>query len=165
MKRSNTRIPPVKLYRMLLLAVVPNLSSNCFSLNSITQDRQGVTDYDLNGQRLTINLSQPLAPNSVTTFTLSFDLSLPPRSGEKPFGYLINQINLSDWYPFIVPYDNGWVLHIVICGIVNKPFAKRPGIVKHPSIVIRNNERIPIAQIDLINKIAKGFFSASWRKG
>ncbi len=95
----------------VVLAVVPNLSSNCFSLNSIAQDRQGVTGYDLNGQRLTINLSQPLAPNSVTTFTLSFDLSLPPRSGEKPFGYLINQINLSDWYPFVVPYDNGWVLH------------------------------------------------------
>ncbi len=95
----------------VVLAVVPNLSSNCFSLNSITQNGQGVTDYDLSGQRLTINLSQSLAPNAVTTFVLSFDLSLPPRSGEKPFGYLSNQINLSDWYPFIVPYDNGWVLH------------------------------------------------------
>ena len=71
----------------VVLAVVPNLSSNCFSLDSVTQDGQGVTNYTLNGQRLTINLSQPLAPNAVTTFILSFDLSLPPRSGEKPFGY------------------------------------------------------------------------------
>jgi hypothetical protein len=90
---------------------VPNLLSNCFSLDSVTQDGQGITNYTLKGQRLTINLSQSLAPNAVTTFILSFDLSLPPRSGEKPFGYLDNQINLSDWYPFIVPYDNGWVLH------------------------------------------------------
>ena len=95
----------------VVLAVVPNLSSNCFSLDSVAQDGQGVTNYTLNGQRLTINFSQPLLPNTVTTFTLSFDLSLPPRIGERPFGYLSNQINLSDWYPFIVPYENGWVLH------------------------------------------------------
>ena len=95
----------------VILAVVPNLSSNSFSLDSVAQDGRAATAYSLSGQRLAINLSQPLAPNAVTTFTLSFDLSLPPRSGEKPFGYLDNQINLSDWYPFIVPYENGWVLH------------------------------------------------------
>ncbi len=95
----------------VVLAVVPNLSSNCFYLDSVAQDERALTDYSLNGQRLTIIPSQSLAPNAVTTFMLSFDLSLPPRSGEKPFGYLDNQINLSDWYPFIVPYDNGWVLH------------------------------------------------------
>jgi len=94
-----------------VLAVVPNLSSNCFTLDSIAQDGITVTNYSLNGQRLTINFARPLLPNVVTTFTLSFDLSLPPRIGEKPFGYLSNQINLSDWYPFIVPYENGWVLH------------------------------------------------------
>lgn len=95
----------------VVLAVVPNLCSDCFSLDNLLQDNQSATNYTLNGQRLTINLSQPLVPNAITTFALSFDLSLPPRSGEKPFGYLTNQINLSDWYPFIVPYENGWVLH------------------------------------------------------
>ena len=95
----------------VVLAVVPNLSSNCFYLDSIAQDGRAVANYSLNGQRLTINFSQPLLLNAVTTFTLSFNLSLPPRSGEKPFGYLSNQINLSDWYPFIVPYENGWILH------------------------------------------------------
>ncbi|HEY9152211.1 MAG TPA: M1 family aminopeptidase [Anaerolineales bacterium] len=95
----------------VVMAVVPNLSSNCFSLNNITQDGRAATDYNLNGQRLTINLSQLLAPNAITTFVLSFDLSLPPKSYSKPFGYLTDQVNLSDWYPFIVPYNNGWVLH------------------------------------------------------
>ena len=111
MKRLNIPNTTGQTLSNVVLAVVPNLSSNCFSLDSFTQDGQGVTNYTLNGQRLTINLSRPLAPNAVTTFISSFDLSLPPRSGEKPFGYLSNQINLSDWYPFIVPYDNGWVLH------------------------------------------------------
>ena len=95
----------------VVLAVVPNLFSNSFSLDGITQNGQGVTNYDLNGQRLTINLNSLLVPNAVTTFTLSFDLSVPPQSGEKAFGSLADQINLSDWYPFIVPYENGWVLH------------------------------------------------------
>ncbi|MGA7604977.1 MAG: M1 family aminopeptidase [Anaerolineales bacterium] len=95
----------------VLLAVVPNLFSKSFSLDGITQNGQSVTNYSLNGQRLTINLDPPLVPNAVTTFTLSFDLSVPPQSGEKAFGSLDHQINLSDWYPFIVPYENGWVLH------------------------------------------------------
>ena len=95
----------------VVLAVVPNLSSNCFSLDSLAQDGRAVTAYSLNGQRLAVNLSQPLLPNAVTTFILSFNLSVPPQKGEKAFGYLTDQINLSDWYPFIVPYDNGWVLH------------------------------------------------------
>ncbi|HUI89403.1 MAG TPA: M1 family aminopeptidase [Anaerolineales bacterium] len=95
----------------IVMAVVPNLSSNCFYLNGITQSSRTLTDYSLNGQRLTINLPQALTPNAITVFTLSFDLALPPKSFAKPFGYLADQINLSDWYPFIVPYENGWVLH------------------------------------------------------
>ena len=95
----------------VLLAVVPNLFSNSFSLDSVAQDGRAATAYSLNGQRLAINLTQPLAPNAATTFILSFNLSVPPQKGEKAFGYLSDQINLSDWYPFIVPYENGWVLH------------------------------------------------------
>jgi hypothetical protein len=95
----------------IVLAVEPNLWASCFSLDNLVQDGRAVTDYSLNGQRLTINLSQPLALNTVTTFTLGFDLSLPAKSFEKTFGYLGYQINLTDWYPFIVPYENGWVLH------------------------------------------------------
>jgi len=93
------------------MAVMPNLSSKCFYLNSVAEDGGALTDYSLNGQRLTINLSRLLVPNGISTFVLSFDLSLPPKSYSKPFGYVADQINLSDWYPFIVPYDNGWVLH------------------------------------------------------
>ena len=95
----------------IVLAVEPNLWDNCFSLDTLSQDGRAVTDYSLNGQRLAINLSQRLVPNAITTFALSFDLSLPSKSFEKTFGYLDDQINLTDWYPFIVPYESGWVLH------------------------------------------------------
>ncbi len=95
----------------VILAVEPNLWSNCFSLNVLKQDGAAVTNYSLNGQRLTINLAQPLQPGTITTFTLNYNLTLPPKSYEGTFGYLGYQINLTDWYPFIVPYIGGWVLH------------------------------------------------------
>jgi hypothetical protein len=95
----------------IVLAVEPNLWSKCFYLNSITQDGQAVSNFTLNGQRMTITLHQPLNPNAITAFALSFDLALPAKSGEDPFGYLSNQINLNNWYPFIVPFENGWILH------------------------------------------------------
>ena len=95
----------------IVLAVEPNLSSGCFSLTSFVQDGRAVTGYSLNGQRLAFDLSRNLSPNATTNFALSFDLLLPAKNLEKTFGYLDNQINLTDWYPFIVPYENGWILH------------------------------------------------------
>ncbi len=94
-----------------ILAVEPNLWTNCFSLNTLDQDGAAVTNYALDGQRLTINPAQPLQPGSVTTFALSYNLTLPPKRFEDTFGYLSSQVNLTDWYPFIVPYSDGWVLH------------------------------------------------------
>ncbi len=95
----------------LVLAVEPNLYSNCFALVSVKQDGADVGSYNLNTQQLTLTLPQPLQPNTATTITLSFNLTLPYKQGDDPFGYDFNQINLTDWYPFVVPYINGWVLH------------------------------------------------------
>ncbi len=95
----------------VVMAVEPNLWTNCFSLNALNQDGTPVTNYTLNGQRLTIYPPQPIQPGATTTFTLGFSLSVPPKSSSNIFGYLSNQLNLSDWYPFIVPYSGGWVLH------------------------------------------------------
>ncbi len=96
----------------IVLSVQPNrFGSSVFVLNSVTQDSVALTSYDLNAQRLTLNLPQPLQPNAATTLALIFNLNLPAKSGEGLFGYDFNQINLVDWYPFIVPYSGGWVLH------------------------------------------------------
>ena len=94
----------------IVLSVQPNRYGNCFTLNSISQDNIALTSFGINGQRLTVNLPQALQPNAATTFTLNFSLSLPTK-GDGLFGYDFNQINLVDWYPFIVPYSGGWVLH------------------------------------------------------
>jgi len=95
----------------IVISVQPNLYSNVFSLSSISQDNTALTSYDFSGQRLTINLPQPLQPGTATTFALSFDLNIPAKASDGIFGYDFNQINLVDWYPFIVPYEDGWVLH------------------------------------------------------
>lgn len=95
----------------MVLSVQPNLYSNCFSLTAVAQDGTTVNAFDLNTQRLSLTLPQPLQPGTATTITLGFSLSLPYKQGDKPFGYDFNQINLTDWYPFVVPYSNGWILH------------------------------------------------------
>ncbi|HCR70173.1 MAG TPA: hypothetical protein DIW23_01915 [Anaerolineae bacterium] len=95
----------------LVLAVPPNLYNRAFTLNSITQDNTTVSSYNLSGQRLTLNLPQTLSANSATTLVMNFSLNIPQKSSNDVFGYDFNQINLVDWYPFIVPYRGGWVLH------------------------------------------------------
>jgi hypothetical protein len=95
----------------LVLSVQPNIYTNAFTLNAIAQDGVTLSSYSLSGQRLSVNLNQPLAPGSATTITLSFNLKLPQKGSGDVFGYDFNQINLVDWYPFIVPNRGGWVLH------------------------------------------------------
>ena len=56
-------------------------------------------------------MTQALASGSATTITLNFSLSIPAKGANDVFGYDFNQINLVDWYPFIVPYRGGWILH------------------------------------------------------
>ena len=93
----------------LVLAVEPNLRSG-FSLENLYLDSAAL-NYDLSGQRLTVYLPQPLAPNAQATLAMRFRISVPYKSRDFPYGYDANQINLTDWYPFVVPYDGGWVLH------------------------------------------------------
>lgn len=95
----------------LILAVEPNLYTGAFKLNTIAQDGASLTNYTLSGQRLNVTLNQPIPSGSATTITLSFALKIPQKGAGDVFGYDFNQINLVNWYPFIVPYRGGWVLH------------------------------------------------------
>ncbi len=94
----------------IVLSVQPNLWSGVFGLTEILQDNVTVSNYDLSGQRLTVYLPQQLPAGSATTLTVRFNLNLPEK-GTGIFGYDFNQINLVEWYPFIVPYSGGWILH------------------------------------------------------
>lgn len=95
----------------LVLSVQPNSYRNGFILNSIALNGAPVTAYALEGQRLTISLPQALTSGSAATLTLSFKLNIPSKGANDVYGYDFNQINLTDWYPFVVPYRGGWILH------------------------------------------------------
>jgi len=83
-------------------------------------DGTPISDYALSGQRLEFALPAPLAPETTITVALQYTLILPfaeqqDPSVERPriYGYTARQVNLANWYPFIVPYaaGTGWVLH------------------------------------------------------
>jgi hypothetical protein len=95
----------------LVLAVQPNHRSG-FTLENIQLDGNPLT-YDLSGQWLTVPLPQGLAPNAQVTLTMRFRIDIPAKIKEHPYGYDVDQVNLTDWYPFVVPYmmGQGWVLH------------------------------------------------------
>lgn len=101
----------------LVLAVEPNLWPNCFTLNSLSLNGATVSNYTLDGQKLEFALSSPLAPESVATIQIQYGLVIPllqQAHGVRPqiFGYSQLQMNLTDWYPFVVPFINSnWILH------------------------------------------------------
>jgi len=103
----------------LVLAVVPNLWIDCFDLVSISIDGVPTTSYAIDGQRMSVALSSILPVGGVISIDIQYTLDLPFAEQEDPnisrpriFGYTNRQMNLTNWYPFVVPYINGeWVLH------------------------------------------------------
>ena len=101
----------------LLLAVEPNFWTGGFTLHELLVE--GVaTNYTLEGQRMNIPLAVPLAPNQNIALKLRYTLNLPFAEQGDPsqqrariYGYTNRQVNLTNWYPFVVPRQNGnWVL-------------------------------------------------------
>ena len=106
--------------RDLVLAVVPNIWGAMSKLTKLEVDGKSVTDYKLEGQGLTVHLTAPLKPEATVKLFLVYTLILPEIDPElsttqiRPqfFGYTSKQMNLVNWYPFIVPREAGvWVLH------------------------------------------------------
>ena len=103
----------------LVLAVEPNFWPNCFALASLSLDDAPVTDYTLDSQKLSFNLPNVLPSGSSVTLKLQYTLALPLIEPTNPnlsrpriFGYSPRQINLTNWYPFVVPHIGGqWILH------------------------------------------------------
>ena len=101
----------------LTLAIAANLWPDCFSLTAISVNGAPIAEYKLKAHRLEIPLPTPLAPDSVSTVGIRYTLSLPfmdqtSSLRARGFGYSNLQMNLVNWYPFIVPNINGeWVIH------------------------------------------------------
>jgi hypothetical protein len=95
----------------IVMSVEPNQWPGCFNLSSLQQDGIGLTDYSLDVNRLTIPLSTPLQPAATTTFSIGYSLDLPWKASDGTFGYRTNQVNLTNWFPFVVPFRGDWILH------------------------------------------------------
>lgn len=93
----------------LVLAVEPNHRGG-FTPENILLDGNPL-NYEMNGHRLTVSLPQPLAPGSQVALTMRFRIAIPAKVKDRPYGYDVDQVNLTDWFPFVVPYANGWILH------------------------------------------------------
>jgi hypothetical protein len=103
----------------LVLAVQPTLWVDCFTLKEVRVDDKLSASYLLNGQRL--ELDHALAPMQIVTISISYELALPQIDVDSKaaiirtqvFGYTDRQLNLVDWYPFVVPYaaGQGWLLN------------------------------------------------------
>jgi hypothetical protein len=100
----------------LTLAIAANLWPNCFRPESIVVDDMPVADFALNGHRLDIPLPHPLEPDSAIELHLRYSLSLPYTDQThslraRIFGYGDLQTNLTNWYPFVVPFIDGeWII-------------------------------------------------------
>lgn len=103
----------------LVLAIVPNLWQGSFNLTGVAINGETITNYAINNQRLDIPLSAFLAPNETVEINIQYSLILlfaeqedPSISRPRIYGYTSRQINLTNWYPFVVPNINGeWILH------------------------------------------------------
>jgi hypothetical protein len=95
----------------LVLAVEPNIWKNCFSLAGLMVNGLLINDLHPDGGGLMVPLPAPLPSGEGLNIILHYDLALPPADIYHVFGYNAEQVNLVDWYPFIVPYSNGWLLH------------------------------------------------------
>ena len=101
----------------LLLAVEPNYWASGIIIHELSVDGATV-NYTLEGQRLAIPLAAPLAPSQNTEIKLRYTLNLPFAEQGDPtqerariYGYTARQINLTNWYPFVVPRQSGaWIL-------------------------------------------------------
>jgi Peptidase family M1 domain len=103
----------------LVLAIESNFWPGAFNLVSASMDGIPVTPI-LEEQYMEIQLPQVLQPESVVTLQFQYTLDIPvlkdPGLGElnlTTFGYSDRQLNLSHWYPFVVPYipEKGWLLN------------------------------------------------------
>lgn len=94
----------------LVLAAEPNRWPGCFSLQSLTSADTPL-EFTLEGHRLEIHLPRPLLPRETLSLRVRYTIDLPPKRMADAFGYTSWQQNYVHWYPFIVPYRDGWVLH------------------------------------------------------
>lgn len=97
----------------IVIAVEPMLYGSAFSLTSLSVNGLPIANYTLETHRLTVPMSPSLAPNTQVSLVVEYTLNIPVKQKANTFGWLDYQTNLTEWIPFVVPYDpnSGWILH------------------------------------------------------
>lgn len=103
----------------LMMAVEPNRRGGIFRIERLGMDGVTLNNYTLEKHRLTFTPPVPIANGVTAQIELNYLLALPLIEQGDPnlirpqiFGYTARQVNLTDWYPMLVPFDpqNGWIL-------------------------------------------------------
>lgn len=103
----------------VMMAVEPNRRGGIFRIERLGVDGVTLNNYTLDKHRLTFNLPVPIPNGAAAQIELNYLLALPLIEQGDPnlirpqiFGYTARQVNLTDWYPMLVPFDplNGWLL-------------------------------------------------------
>lgn len=99
----------------LVLNVDPNRWFNTFQLNNVV-GVGGSPEWEIEGKRLLVTLSESLAPNCETWLVLDFRLNVPligdgVYAPDGYLGYTPRQLNLGHWLPTIAVWspDEGWL--------------------------------------------------------
>jgi hypothetical protein len=100
----------------IIFTVEVNREPEDFQLREVRDaDDQRITDYALDGSRLTVFFPEALPPGDETTVTLDYRLAIPQivdgyREGHLGYwGYSERQINLGLWFPLVAAYDGTWI--------------------------------------------------------
>jgi hypothetical protein len=96
----------------LVIAVEPMLYNASFVFTSLSVNGLPIYNSSLESHRLTVPIP-PLPPNTQIALVIEYDLNIPVKQKANTFGWQNYQTNLTEWIPFVVPYDsvNGWLLH------------------------------------------------------
>lgn len=103
----------------IMMAVEPNRRGGIFRIERLGVDGVTLNDYTLEKHRLTFDPPVPIAHGASAQIELNYLLALPLIEQGDPnvirpqiFGYTARQVNLTDWYPMLAPFDpqSGWLL-------------------------------------------------------
>jgi hypothetical protein len=94
----------------IVLVVNPNWLPGVFSVSDMRVVGQQSSDYKLDAGSLRVPLDGPLPDRCAVELHIEYHLEIPEQVGI--FGYTEDQLVLTNWYPFIPPYDpqHGWVV-------------------------------------------------------
>jgi hypothetical protein len=94
----------------LVLLAYPAIFPSTFILKGITDVNDGNLNYAVDEKKITVSVGKTLNPGETFTFKVVFDLQLPQREGT--LGYTPKELNLANWFPYVVPrINNQWVVH------------------------------------------------------